>query len=240
MDKKVVVFCSGRCGSTLLCRTLSEHPQIKNTNCDEPFCHWTMGFQCYHNFINQKLGLNLVNKGKCSLQEVCTLMDNRYLDHVFSQQDIVKVLYYQMTTNGFLKINPFIFNYILKQKNILVIHLSRINLLHCFLSLNHTAVQTNNCGKWLTITHNNIRNHIKQWLTFERIIDSIFYKNSIKIYYEDLTTNFDEYIYQIEDKLGIEKIRLKQACEKMSYTKPIVSDDIMTKLQEEFTEYIVF
>jgi predicted O-methyltransferase YrrM len=219
----------GRCGSTLLQLSLCNHPDILDSKCVEPFSSQPQYFEFYHKFLQNNFNLDLNNVSILTFEEVAKINIKQYLDFVFENEDIVKILYEKLNEEMIY----YLFSY-----NIKIINLSRKNLLAQLVSRELSINKTN----IVTLDSKNSRHVINSNIIKERMIDCFFSHNCLKIYYEDLIENWQTNIKQIQEYIEVVPIVLDQATQKtdnIPLLQKINNVSIISSLQnEQFGSFI--
>lgn len=228
MEKKFVIVCEGRCGSTLLLSSLSQHPQLKKI--EHEVLRWDklkyIGFIAeLPNLIDKYAPLpeDLRESGKSNLESLQNIYNNFYIsgdtnkilrhnvnhlvDEVFKQINGFKIPYYQYPTTHS------IWDHIQKYK---IIHLIRKNRFEAFISekiaRNTNVYQLDKDKEPISDTPFSVKT-IDFICYCDYMEDKINYflnklQNSLIIYYEDLCNNWRDCIFEIEKFLEIREIEL--------------------------------
>lgn len=194
MTRKIIILTPGCTGSRLLVSSLNQHSQIK-PNLEfspyEPLNGIFHNTPVYKDYVEKRFnidlddyGLNIWNK---KYSEIYTkIFDYNTIDYIFSNQTIIKCKYDQFRRS-------YILDYILNN-NVSIIHLCRINISSIILRVKK---EKHRDLRMINMTSKIFDRLFHTIMNTERLIDSIQY-SKIKIYYENLISNWDFFIKKIQ------------------------------------------
>ena len=204
---KFILLCQYRSGSTMLCRTLNNHPQIK------------VGEEILHNshpsmiswrkkiYNNQYYKKNFLNK--------------KFIDLTFENLNGFKIMFNQIDKSCE------IWDVLNKIPNLKVIFLTRKNLLEAFLSLKISLItnvwqkeKINSCAENIEPFFLQKTEILKYFTKTETEIEYykkfFFNKNQLHLTYENLIGSWNCTIKKIQKFLQVEKVELYPALEKLN------------------------
>lgn len=229
--RPIILVSPGRCGTTLLQESLRQHQDI-NIRAYEPLCYDARGYEYYHDYIRNHLKIDpdryKTMTTSHNSKEFFTLVQSDYLDFVLTQENVTKILYGQMA-------RPVV-DWIQKQ-DALVVHMVRYNLLDCLIS--HANIWYSFEGipnESLYLEEKRCVQCIYTWLRMERHCD-MWFKDSIKIFYEDLLTRWDHWIPKILEGAGHKVVPIPQKFKEQKRPRrldQIENPEIIEVLQEHF------
>ena len=231
MDKKkIVILTAGRSGSSLLLFSLGAHPDIRKPTCGEPLCRNKSAYTYYFDFLRE----HVIDPD--SYEDGATphakLAKKVYLDRVFDDNDVVKILYHHLVEA------PYAFEYIKQRDDCVFVNLCRRNVLNIYLSVQFMIqpdAEQIEIPWWA-------KEHLRETLNYERIIDSTFPKNIIKVFYEDLIDEWEYWTNAVLAKSGREYSQLPKLRKRVNRPRGIEcisNPEAITELEQEFGSQII-
>jgi LPS sulfotransferase NodH len=230
--KCFIVLGHGRSGSTLLVRSLTEHPNVRMFG--ELFHDTPEERERAFHALNKKFGpgrheTSFYREGE---DGGAFLRDSVFYKRPWSEIMAVgfKMFYLHARGNGNV---AKAWDYLAENKDIHVVHLRRANLLECWLSLKIASITKE--WAWqkgapgprtvlppLELDPIECENYCNQTLMHRQWASERFKDHpTIEIEYEtDLVSRFQETMYELHDFLGIPRGPAEQILEKMGKRKP--------------------
>ena len=191
--KKTCIISSGRSGTQLLLKSLCSHPQVMDNKCFEPLGATLNSFERYTPFIKENFGIDYYKISQEYLNKGCPYIpqphqilekDNlfKYLDHVFENEDVVKILYHHAT--------EYVLEYLADHPDILIVHLWRRDIVSSFVSLVKLTgfMEQRDGPKW--VHAEDVDEYVDGCLTKKLIVDEKFKDRQIELTYEDMVVNW--------------------------------------------------
>lgn len=239
MTKTITILSPGRCGTRMLMESLDQHPDLHD-RAGEPLCYNSFGYRFYWDFIRENFGVDpqeykFMNQFKENTEIFFKIAQPKYLEHVYSCQNLVKILYGHM-------VKPVVTW--LREQDHLFINLSRKNMLDCLISMFYMKqkVRGNN-NKTVYIDPTIAFGCVNMWTTYERYCDLWFGRKVIKIYYEDLPRFWYHWKIKIQEAAGLEvrdlKLNWKPEHKEPRRKADIINPEIIPQLQERFGTVII-
>ena len=195
MTKKTCIISSGRSGTQLLLRSLCSHPQILDNKSPEPFGYLLNSFEYYTPFIKSAFGIKdddllLATRyfSKCDMY--------KYLDHIFENEDLVKILYWQAT--------EYVLEYLVKHLDILIIHLVRQDIVNSYISTVKLDRLLENIEDKIWIDVKEASDHIDFWLDQKACVDEMFKDRQICITYEGLIADWESTMAMLFSNMSVD------------------------------------
>lgn len=236
--KPITILSPGRSGTTLLQNSLAKHPDINSVS-NEILCWDSSGYSYYHNYIIKNFDINPteyknMNPHHVNVDKFNILGSKEYLKYCYSQENIVKFIYNHLT-------RPVI-EWLEKQDHVFI-NLTRYNMLDCLIS--HQVIWDRIDNKESdTVYIDRLRafEHMDFWLKLERHCDMWFRRKVIKIYYEDLLSNWDYWTNIILNASGHKIVKIPKIWQPQPRPRKlsqIENPELIKELQQYFGECII-